>query len=94
MTEIKSPSFENPSFCWYLLQPGKGQRVEVQVYRLLSVGRFNGTSCNGGFVQLVDGAEPNAKPGDTQICGQNERFTPPVVMFGDRGAATLLFRLE
>ncbi|PSN57357.1 hypothetical protein C0J52_02910 [Blattella germanica] len=84
---------EGPGFCWYLLQPDTGQRVEIQVHRLVSVGRFNGTSCQAGFLQLVDGAEPRPRPGDSQICGSNERFSPPVVLFADRGSATLLFHI-
>ncbi|XP_065340585.1 uncharacterized protein LOC135939904 [Cloeon dipterum] len=92
--QIKSPAMEGPSFCWYLLQPEKGQRVEVQIYRLKAVGRFNGTSCHGGFVQLVDGTDMTAKPSDIQLCGQNERYTPPAVVFADQGTATLLFSVS
>ncbi|XP_067002064.2 uncharacterized protein [Anabrus simplex] len=91
--QIKSPSLEGPGFCWYLLQPDTGQRVEIQVYRLVSVGRFNGTSCMGGFLQLVDGLEPSPRPTASQICGTNERYAPPVVLFADRGPANLLFHV-
>ncbi|KAK7789091.1 hypothetical protein R5R35_012776 [Gryllus longicercus] len=91
--QIKSPSLEGPAFCWFLLQPDVGQRVEVQVYRLVSAGRFNGTSCEGGFLQLVDGQEPSPRAGDVQICGGNERYAPPVVLFADRGPASLIFQI-
>ncbi|RZF37093.1 hypothetical protein LSTR_LSTR016444 [Laodelphax striatellus] len=47
--------------------------------------------CESGFVQLVEGGEPVVNPAGTQICGGNERFSPPVVLFGDKGTATLIF---
>ncbi|XP_068626491.1 uncharacterized protein [Battus philenor] len=93
--QIKSPSIEGPGACSYFLQPDAGQRVEIQLYRLVSVGRFNGSSCTGGWLQLsgasavrnVDGAA------ETRLCGENERYTPPVVLFADHGASTLDFRI-
>uniref|UniRef100_A0A1B6MHU7 CUB domain-containing protein n=1 Tax=Graphocephala atropunctata TaxID=36148 RepID=A0A1B6MHU7_9HEMI len=91
--QIKSPSVEGPAFCWYRLLPDSGQRVEIQIYRLVSVGRFNGTSCVGGFVQLVSGLDSIPRAHDGQICGVDERFAPPVVIFEDRGAATLIFQI-
>ncbi|KAG8305576.1 hypothetical protein J6590_067957 [Homalodisca vitripennis] len=89
--QIKSPSVEGPAFCWYRLLPDSGQRVEIQIYRLVSVGRFNGTSCESGFVQLVDGMESIPRTSETQICGGNDRYSPPVVLFGDKGPASLIF---
>lgn len=92
--QIKSPSLQGPALCWYLLQPEPGHRLEIQIYRLINVGRFNGTGCQSGYVHLVD--ESSAKFGSTgvHICGENERFAPPVVLFSDEGAATLTFRIE
>lgn len=48
-------------------------------------------SCIGGFLQLTSGAEPQYSYSDNQICGMNERYSPPVVFFSDDGLATLLF---
>ncbi|XP_014255384.2 uncharacterized protein LOC106669972 [Cimex lectularius] len=91
--QLKSPPVQGPTFCWFSFIPDDDQRVEIQIYRLISVGKFNGTSCEAGFVQLVDGMSPTTKFGDTQICGTNERFTPPVLLFADNGPATLIFKV-
>ncbi|XP_053615621.1 uncharacterized protein LOC128678235 [Plodia interpunctella] len=92
--QIKSPSIEGPGSCSYFLQPDAGQRVEIQIYRLVSVGRFNGTSCVGGWLQLGGaGAVRSTVAAETRLCGANERYTPPVVLFADHGASTLEFRI-
>ncbi|BES90735.1 Hypothetical protein NTJ_03543 [Nesidiocoris tenuis] len=91
--QLKPPSVQGPAFCWFTFVPSPNQRVEIQIYRLISVGKYNSTSCEGGFVQLVDGMNPREVPEGTKICGINERFTPPALLFGDNGPATLLFRV-
>ncbi|XP_054277956.1 uncharacterized protein LOC128996585 [Macrosteles quadrilineatus] len=92
--QIKSPSVEGPAFCWYRLLPDSGQRVEIQIYRLVNTGRFNGTGCESGFLQLVDGTESIPRLTETQICGGNDRYSPPVVLFGDKGPASLVFYIS
>ncbi|XP_063548395.1 uncharacterized protein LOC134755756 [Cydia strobilella] len=95
--QIKSPSIQGPGACSYFLQPDAGQRVEIQLYRLVSAGRFNGTSCDGGWLQLSGASAVRAAgaggPAETRLCGANERYTPPVVLFADHGASTLEFRI-
>ncbi|XP_078040773.1 uncharacterized protein LOC144472018 [Augochlora pura] len=73
--QIKSPALEGPSRCTYRFVPDTGQRVELQIYRLINIGHHNGTACEGGWLQLEGGA---------RVCGSNERFTRPVVLFSDK----------
>ncbi|KAM3967894.1 uncharacterized protein ACR2FA_011443 [Aphomia sociella] len=91
--QIKSPSIEGPGSCSYFLQPDAGQRVEIQLYRLVSVGRFNGSSCVGGWLQLGGAGAVQGTAAETRLCGANERYSPPVVLFADHGASTLEFRI-
>ncbi|KAG6804406.1 hypothetical protein HZU73_00328 [Apis mellifera caucasica] len=78
--QIKSPSLEGPSRCTYRFVPDTGQRVELQIYRLISIGRHNGTACEGGWLQLEGGG---------RVCGPNERFDRPVVLFSDKSVPIL-----
>ncbi|KYM83023.1 hypothetical protein ALC53_06288 [Atta colombica] len=85
--QIKSPYLQGPSRCTYRFVPDTGQRVELQIYRLVSIGRHNGTAkpsgiprCEGGWLQLE---------GSARVCGRNQRFDRPVVLFSDKPVATL-----
>ncbi|XP_044740957.1 uncharacterized protein LOC123302190 [Chrysoperla carnea] len=95
--QIKSPSIEGPSSCWYTFRPALDQRVELQIYRIVDVGRFNGTSCDGGFLEWQpNDSDPNINPPPPlQICGANERYSPPVVMYSDtNNTANLFFQMN
>ncbi|XP_020710895.2 uncharacterized protein LOC105690974 [Athalia rosae] len=83
--QIKSPALTGPTRCTYRFIPDTGQRVELQIYRLVSIGRHNGSACEGGWLQLEKGA---------MVCGRNERFDPPVVLFSDDEVATLDMRIN
>ncbi|XP_076760042.1 uncharacterized protein LOC143428794 [Xylocopa sonorina] len=83
--QIKSPSLEGPSRCTYRFVPDTGQRVELQIYRLISIGRHNGTACEGGWLQLEGGA---------RVCGRNERFNRPVVLFSDKSVPVLHMQIN
>ncbi|XP_003250512.2 uncharacterized protein LOC100578611 isoform X1 [Apis mellifera] len=83
--QIKSPSLEGPSRCTYRFVPDTGQRVELQIYRLISIGRHNGTACEGGWLQLEGGG---------RVCGPNERFDRPVVLFSDKSVPILHMQIN
>lgn len=83
--QIKSPSLQGPTRCTYKFIPDTGQRVELQIYRVVSIGKHNGTACEGGWLQLQGGA---------RVCGRNERFDPPIVLFSDKAAAILHMQIN
>ncbi|KZC07540.1 PREDICTED: uncharacterized protein LOC107185845 [Dufourea novaeangliae] len=83
--QIKSPSLEGPSRCTYRFVPDPGERIELQIYRLISIGRHNGTACEGGWLQLEGGA---------RVCGRNERFGQPVVLFSDKSVPILHMQIN
>ena len=52
--------------------------------------------CVGGFLQLVsDARNLSYDPSQVSICGANERYSPPIVLFGDSGTnSVLLFKID
>lgn len=102
--EIKSPTtLSGPAFCWYRFQAEPGQRVEMQIYRIKRLGRLHTETnrCIGGFLQFNKGStDLGYRPDQLAICGANERYSPPIVMFEDATeeseavSAVLLFRVD
>ncbi|XP_035700600.1 uncharacterized protein LOC110859521 isoform X2 [Folsomia candida] len=93
---LQSPELEGPTSCFWKLHSAPGQRIEVQIHRMVSVGSFDNSSqtCKEGWLQFADGDISIPSQQAIQLCGQNSRFSPPVVLFGDQGMATLFLRIE
>ncbi|XP_011494413.1 PREDICTED: uncharacterized protein LOC105359497 [Ceratosolen solmsi marchali] len=83
--QIKSPQFKGPSICTYRFVPDTGQRVELQVWRMISIGQHNGTACEGGWLQFEGGA---------RICGRNSRLQQPIVLFSDKPEPVLHMQIN
>nr|XP_040571651.1 uncharacterized protein LOC121120834 [Lepeophtheirus salmonis] len=101
--EIKSPSSAiGPLFCWYKLMAEPNERIEIQIYRIKRLGKLDleNRRCLGGSLQFLRGSRlTSTSPLDLSICGENERYSPPIVLFKDYqegvpGIATLFFRVD
>lgn len=92
MTNVSIPSCYNYGIQFKLSELDHEWGQNCLLYVLMLMVLFY--SCEGGFVQLVDGdgCDWIPQPSDTQICGGNERFATPVVLFADNGPATLIFQ--
>ncbi|KAK2716825.1 uncharacterized protein LOC136039519 isoform X2 [Artemia franciscana] len=99
--QIKSPiELHGQSVCWYKFRSSPGKRIELQIYRIVGMGHKNGTRCEGGGVSWyydVDSRkEAFWEDSDTplQLCGLNERYFPPVTLFGNANSGALLLRFD
>ncbi|CAG7720592.1 unnamed protein product, partial [Allacma fusca] len=51
--------------------------------------------CTGGLLQFSEGDNGISVSSQAiQLCAANSRFSPPVVLFGDQGVATLMLRVD
>lgn len=72
-----------PVYCWYKFEPLPSQRVELHLYRVLGLGAYSSQQdrCEGGGLQFVSGDQPVFQTRELEVCGDNVRFSPPIVMF-------------
>jgi len=66
--------------------------LSLNIMGMISECYIFGCRCKDGFLQFADGDISTGSTQAIQLCGQNSRYSPPVVMFGDQGMATLLLR--